>query len=163
MSLWSSPLCRLRIKATFLFPPNSVFIFFIQLGWAKNAKILASHTLTYASQSLLFTQRILFIHNGLPQVTLPLCLDVKPHCFCSGLCPPVDHYRKEKIDTSPPPPLLVLSGKEHACQCRRHKRHKFDPWISKRPWRRKWQPTPVFLPGGYHGQSSLAGYSLCSA
>ena len=29
-------------------------------------------------------------------------------------------------------------------------------------WRRKWQPTPVFLPGGFHGQRSLAGYSLCS-
>ena len=28
------------------------------------------------------------------------------------------------------------------------------------PWRRKWQPTPVFLPGEFHGQRSLAGYSL---
>ena len=30
----------------------------------------------------------------------------------------------------------------------------------KIPWRRKWQPTPVFLPGEFHGQRSLAGYSL---
>ena len=37
------------------------------------------------------------------------------------------------------------SGKEHACQCRRHKRHGFDPRIGKVPWRRKWQPTLVFL------------------
>ena len=37
-----------------------------------------------------------------------------------------------------------LSGKESACQCRRHG---FDPWVRKIPWRRKWQPIPVFLPG----------------
>ena len=35
----------------------------------------------------------------------------------------------------------------------------FDPWIGKIPWRRKWQPTPVFLPGESHGKWSLAGYS----
>ena len=39
------------------------------------------------------------------------------------------------------------SGKEPACQCRRHKRHRFDPWVGKIPWRRASQPTPVFLPG----------------
>ena len=35
----------------------------------------------------------------------------------------------------------------------------FDPWVRKIPWRRKWQPTPVFLPGESHGQRSLAGCS----
>ena len=35
------------------------------------------------------------------------------------------------------------SGKVHACQCRRHKRHVFDPWGRKIPWRRAWQPTPI--------------------
>ena len=49
-----------------------------------------------------------------------------------------------------------LSGKESACQCRRHR---FHFWVGKIPWRRKWQPTPVFLPGESHGQRSLAGYS----
>ena len=34
----------------------------------------------------------------------------------------------------------------------------FDPWVRKVPWRRKWQPPPVFLPGEFHGQRSLAGY-----
>ena len=38
------------------------------------------------------------------------------------------------------------------------KRHDFDPWIGKIPWRRAWQPTPVFLPGESDGQRSLAGY-----
>ena len=44
-------------------------------------------------------------------------------------------------------------------QRRRHKRHKFDPWIRKIPWRRAWQPTQVLLPGESPGQRSLAGYS----
>ena len=51
------------------------------------------------------------------------------------------------------------SGKEPACQCRRHKRHRFDPWVGKTPLKRAWQPTPVFLPGESHGQRSLVGYS----
>ena len=51
------------------------------------------------------------------------------------------------------------SGKEPACQCRRHKRRGFDPWVGTIPWRRKWQPTPVFLAGESHGQRSLKGYS----
>ena len=41
----------------------------------------------------------------------------------------------------------------------RCKRPGFDPWVRKIPWRRKWQPAPVFLPGKSHGQRSLAGYS----
>ena len=52
-----------------------------------------------------------------------------------------------------------LSGKESVCQCRRCKRCRFNPWGRKNPWRRKWQPTPVFLPGESHGQRSLAGYN----
>ena len=50
-----------------------------------------------------------------------------------------------------------ISGKVPAHQCRRCKRCGFDPWVRKIPWRRAWWPTPVFLPGGYHGQRSLAG------
>jgi len=35
----------------------------------------------------------------------------------------------------------------------------FDSWVGKIPWRREWQPTPIFLSGEFHGQSSLVGYS----
>ena len=49
-----------------------------------------------------------------------------------------------------------FSGKKSTCQCRRYG---FNPWVRKIPWRRKWQPTPVFLPGKSHGQRNLAGYS----
>ena len=47
-----------------------------------------------------------------------------------------------------------LSGKESVCQCRRHE---FDLWVRKIPWRRGWQPTPVFLPGNSWGWRSLMG------
>ena len=50
-------------------------------------------------------------------------------------------------------------GKESSCQCRKCKIRRFDPWIRKILWSRKWQPTPVFLPGKRHGQRSLVGYS----
>ena len=49
-------------------------------------------------------------------------------------------------------------GKESASQCRRHGRSRFNPWVGKIPRRRKWQPTPVFLPRKYHGQRSLGGH-----
>ena len=44
------------------------------------------------------------------------------------------------------------SGKESACR--------FDPWVGKMPWRRKWQSTPVFLPGKFHGQGSLVVHEV---
>ena len=47
------------------------------------------------------------------------------------------------------------NGKESVCQCRRCKRCRFNPWVGKIPWRRKWQPTPVFFPG--KGKRNLAG------
>ena len=51
----------------------------------------------------------------------------------------------------------LCTGKESTCQRRRCRLH---PWVGKIPWRRKWQPTPVFLPGKSHGQRSLMGYNL---
>ena len=53
------------------------------------------------------------------------------------------------------------AGKALTCQCRRLKRHKFDLWVGKIPWRRKWQLASVFLPGKFHGHRSLVGYSPC--
>ena len=55
--------------------------------------------------------------------------------------------------------LSSASVKEPTCQCRRHKRLGSNPWVGKIPWRRAWQPTPVFLPRESHGQRSLEGYS----
>ena len=50
----------------------------------------------------------------------------------------------------------LLKKKNFTGQCRRRK---FDLWVRKIPWRRKWQPTPVFLPGESYGQRTLVGYS----
>ena len=50
---------------------------------------------------LLFMERILSTHNGLPQGPLPLCLNIKPKCLCSGPCPPVGG-RKKEINTASP-------------------------------------------------------------
>ena len=44
-----------------------------------------------------------------------------------------------------------LSGKESSCQCRRHRRNRFHPWVWKIPWRRKWQPTSGLLSGKSYG------------
>ena len=52
------------------------------------------------------------------------------------------------------------SGKGSACQCRRHRRCGLDCWVMKNLWRKKWQPTTVFLTGKSHRQKSLAGCSL---
>ena len=81
----------------------------------------------------------------------------------NALCPVANRNVKSKWD------LIRCSckrvgkdkepDKEPACQCRRHKRHGFDPWVSKIPWRRAWHPTPVFLPGESQGQRNLAGDS----
>ena len=62
----------------------------------------------------------------------------------SGLYSPWDHKELDMTEW-----LLLL-------QCRRTG---LDPWVWKIPWRRKWQTTPVFLSGKFHGKRSLAGYS----
>ena len=51
------------------------------------------------------------------------------------------------------------SSQESACQWRKCKRHEFNPWFGNISWRRKWQPTRIFLLAEFHGQRSLVGYS----
>ena len=52
---------------------------------------------------------------------------------------------------------MEIMATESTCQC---KRCRFNLWVKKMLWRRKWQPTSVLLPGKFHGQGSLVGYSL---
>ena len=66
-------------------------------------------------------------------------------CLEGNLCHQMFIFFLSKVGF--PGPLVV---KEPTCQCRRPERHKFSPWVGKIPWRRKWQPTPVFLPGKSH-------------
>ena len=52
--------------------------------------------------------------------------------------------------------LLFNPPNTLSCQCRRPR---LNPWVGKIPWKRKWQPTPVFLPGEFHGRRSLSGHN----
>ena len=65
----------------------------------------------------------------------------------SKQCPPNKVFQVAPVVKNPP------------ANAGRPKRPGFDPWVGKIPWRRKWQPTPVFLPGKSHGQRSLMGCS----
>ena len=99
-------------------------------------------------------QRI-FLTQGL-NPGLPHCRQTLYHLSHQG--------SQEKRPSSPTHPGFKLSqlflglprwccGQETARQCRRLKRHGFNPWVGKIPWRRAWQPTPVFLPGESHKHS----------
>ena len=57
-----------------------------------------------------------------------------------------------QVDSLPLVSLGWFSSQESACQCRRQE---FNPWVGKIPWRRKWQPNPVLLPGKFHGWRRL--------
>ena len=62
------------------------------------------------------------------------------------------NWESEKINSAHSFPGGA-SDKEPTCQCRRYKRHGFDPWIRKIHWRKKWQLPPVFLPEKLYGHS----------
>ena len=95
------------------------------------------------------------------------CMKVKRESEVAQSCPTLS----DPMDCSPPGSSVhgifqarVLEwgfkvfwvGKESACNAGDPG---FDPWVGTIPWRRAWQPAPVFLPGESHGQRSLAGYS----
>ena len=71
--------------------------------------------------------------------------------LCSDICP----FLKQENFSFPG----GASSKEPAGQCRRSRRPRFNPWVGKISWSRKWQPTPVFFPAEFHRQRSLADYT----
>ena len=108
-----------------------LFFFFFVICYRKNPnKLLGQPTMIH------FHHCLLILHACDPSSRLHLFLKLE---YSSFLCFPHSSV-----------------GKESAC---RYRRPGFDPWVGKIPQRRKWQPTPVFLPGESHGQRSLAGYS----
>ena len=70
-----------------------------------------------------------------------------------GIEPRSPTLRADSLPSNLPGKQGWCRGKESTCQCRKRKRHKFDAWV------RKWQPTPILLPGEFHGQRSWQGYS----
>ena len=104
---------------------------------------LASWLSGYVTCSLLSSQGVDFPSLS-PSVSLS---------WSALLCPVCLFYLKHEPY---PRASLVAQLVKNSLQCGRLR---FDPWVGKIPWRRKWQPTPVFLPGESHGQRSLVGYS----
>ena len=90
-------------------------------------------------------------------------------CLYLGLSESGTRWRPRQSGRQPPenfigkknqwlcPSSSGAGGKESACQSRRCKRWEFDPWACNILWRRKWKPTPIFIPGKPHGQRSPAG------
>ena len=107
----------------------------------------------------------LFSWVPFPYCSPPGCpFPIKSLAWSAHVSPWTIHFRV--LDKSPaagpgrgPPSRNGTSGKASACQCRRHKRCRFNAWFRKIPWRRQWQPILVFLPGESHRQWSLVGYS----
>ena len=97
------------------------------------------------------------------------CVCVCTHLACLCVCPTLSTY----LDCSKPPPqpssfFLIIKlytlggfpdGSGGLSICLQYRRPGFDPWVRKIPWRKAWQPTPVFLPGESQGQKRLSGYS----
>ena len=71
------------------------------------------------------------------------------HCVSSGN----GYFNPAKVTLTGFP-----GGSDSKRVCPQCRRPGFDPWVGKIPWRRKWQPTPIFLPGKSHGRRSLVGY-----
>ena len=106
------------------------------------------------------TARGVFLDQGLNPCPLHWQADSHPLCHrCATREAPMINFKCitwGQMGTS----QVALVVKEPACQCRRHKRCEFDPWVRKMPWRRKGQPPSGFLPRASHGQRSLVSYSL---
>ena len=92
----------------------------------------------------------LFATRWTPARKAPLSVEFSRQEYWSGwLCPSPGELNLHLLHR-------WLCGKESACQC---STPGFDPGVAKTLWGREWLPTPVFLPGEYHGQRSLVGYS----
>ena len=79
------------------------------------------------------------------------------HCREPGFDPWLENEDSSRFKTIKRGTSLVAQTVKRLLQCGRPR---FKPWVGKIPWRRKWQSTPVLLPGKSHGQRSLVGYSL---
>ena len=114
-----------------------------------------------------------FSVHGIPQARILQCTAIS---FSRGSSQPSDQTHiscmQDSFNTEPPGKptnfqtfILIKDSegskrvsqvaqcKDSTCQCRRH------PWVGKIPWRGEWLPTPVFLPGEFHGQRGLADYT----
>ena len=104
------------------------------------------HTLDISSCGLP-SSRILL--SGFSQIPLPLrSLSNFPHTNLPTYSSTTNHHIKQflfNVELSPLSPLLDFPSGSDGRLCLQYRRPGFDPWVGKIPWRREWQPTPVFL------------------
>ena len=113
-------------------------------------------------QALRFSEKLLGTQVALVKCVVPRRVwHPRPSPFGGGggrvsrcRSPDPDSPQPCWADRVGPPVMRFPGGIEAACQCRRHR---FDPWVRRIPWRREWQATPGFLPGKFL-QRSLEGY-----
>ena len=96
--------------------------------------------------------------NTQKQSSQPMCKYRKDYALYMILLN-TNSQKKKKKRKAKLPSQGFPGGKESSCQFLRCRRHGFNSWVRKIPWRRKERLTPVFLPGKFHGQRSLGGYS----
>ena len=89
---------------------------------------------------------------------------VGSHSFSKGFSWPSDQpsssaLQADSLTSGHPLSYLGIPGGSDGKVSVHNVQTRFNPWVRKIPWRRKWQPTPVFLPGEIHGQRSLEDYS----
>ena len=89
----------------------------------------------------------------------PLSMGFYRREYCSGLpFPSLRDLPNPGIKPGSPALASLIANQQRVClQCRRPG---FNSWVAKIPWRRKWQSTPILLPGKSHGERILTGYSL---
>ena len=156
-----SPLCPFMLQGVF-FPPTDIqFLTLSLLHYSgKETNIVRAAIPVSCRQNWNPGSNCLWFYTPLqaPQWSLQpaTSLQFQPHLL------PITHLLNKHWATTTCQGIpRWCSGKESACRWRRHKRHRFHPWVGKIPWSRKWEPTPVFLPEEFHGQRSLVGYSSC--
>ena len=120
-------------------------------GVAKSRTWLSDFTFTFHSHAL---EKEMATHSSILAWRIPGTQEP------SGLPSMGSHrVRHDWSDLAAVAAASCANDKESAFQCKRDKRCSFDPWVGRIPWKRKWQPTLLFLPGKFHGNRSLVGYS----
>ena len=130
------------------YPPRVSFVFFLlmlaNLGLNRNI-----HTNPNTNKSCVLC---VLVTQSSPTL--------RPHGLQPTRLPhPCGFSRQETWSGLPFPTPGDLPNPGIEPRCRKHKTRRFDPWVRKISWSRKWHPTPVFLPGKSRGQRSLVGHS----
>ena len=141
---------ELRLEFRFLWLQSPCFFHFILLTWLRSFYSKCDNNINNNNKIVFFFPLLMILSYKIlrwPKSSLGFFM------LWKNL---TKHFGQLSISIGLP---RWLSGKESACQCRTCRRHLFNPWFGKIPWRRNWQHTPVFLPGKSHGQRGLAGNS----